>query len=432
MQSRSWETTNAVLDNVKAARALSAMAPVGLAVALVLVPFGIATAKPQAHKTTTRRSAQRRSRGTGSQKPRIDYSQFLHSTHVEKQKLACESCHKFPTKNWKDVRKADAAFADVAEFPEHSSCLNCHRDQFFARERPAPLICSNCHIQISPRDTARFLFPSLGDVSDPTKQRRDFVSEFAVNFPHDKHMDVLGSNFQPVRDQVRLVHAAFQKEKPKEESDPKTCVICHQTYQPQGDSPEEYVTKPPKNLGDAFWLKKGTFKTIPVSHAPCSSCHSTEAGIDPAPSKCEVCHKLLPAQPVTVDFAPQVAATMGTTDRMMLGRWRRRESSGTFPHEGGAHPALSCTNCHNIPAMNTSAPRSLKVAVKSCAGADGCHITATSDEGGALNYEIDQRKAKADFQCTKCHLVFGKDSLPASHIEAIPKPVKKLAVVSHR
>jgi len=75
--------------------------------------------------------------------PAIDYKSFSHSTHVTKQKLACDSCHKFPTKNWKEVRKGDAAFPDVAEFPEHSSCLN-PRQQFFARERPAPKICSNC------------------------------------------------------------------------------------------------------------------------------------------------------------------------------------------------------------------------------------------------------------------------------------------------
>src|SRR5687768_9879034 len=56
-------------------------------------------------------------------RPRIDYSQFSHATHVTTQKLACDSCHKFPTKNWKDVRKGDAAFPDVADFPEHSACL---------------------------------------------------------------------------------------------------------------------------------------------------------------------------------------------------------------------------------------------------------------------------------------------------------------------
>jgi hypothetical protein len=360
------------------------------------------------------------------QKPHINYSSFSHRTHVEKQKLACDSCHKFPTKNWKEVRKGDAAFQDVADFPEHASCLNCHREQFFARERPAPVICSNCHVAVSPRDTARFLFPSLGDVADATKKRRDFVSEFQVNFPHDKHVDLVGENrplFNPDRS-VQFVRAAFRQEKAKEQEQPKSCPVCHQTYQPQGDSPEEYVTKPPKTLGDAFWLKKGTFKTIPVSHTTCFTCHSTDSGINPLPTECNLCHKLLPAnQKTEVDFVSQLAATMGITDRVMLGRWRRRESSGTFPHEGGAHPALICTSCHNVPTMNTADPQTLKVAVKSCGGAEGCHVTATTDEGGALNFEIDQRKAKPDFQCTKCHIVFGNQPLPANHIEAIP--VKK-------
>lgn len=361
-----------------------------------------------------------------AKKPRVDYSRFSHVTHVANHKLACDSCHKFPTKNWKDVRTAEAAFPDVAEFPEHSACLNCHRPQFFARERPAPVICSNCHVAVRPKDTARFLFPSLGDVADSTRQRRDLVSEFAVNFPHETHLDVIGGNFQPDRArEIHFVNAAFQNEKAKEESDPKSCVICHQTHQPQGDSSDEYVSTPPKGLGDAFWLKKGTFKTIPVSHAPCSSCHNTEAGIEPAPSKCDVCHKLLPVQTVTADFDPKLAVSMGVTDRTILARWQRRESSGTFPHEGGMHPTLKCTSCHSIPTMNTAEAKTLKVSVTSCGGAEGCHITATTDEGGALNFEIDQRKSKADFQCTKCHLVFGSQPVPANHVEAIPKLLTK-------
>lgn len=369
----------------------------------------------------------RRAKVIAAKKPRIDYAKFSHQTHVMQQKLACDSCHKFPSKNWKEVRKGDAAFPDVAEFPEHSACLNCHRPQFFARERPAPLICSNCHVAVTPRDTARFVFPSLGDVADPTRKPRDFVSEFVVGFPHDKHMDVIGSRAPGTMKESggSFVNASFRQEKAREESDPKNCVICHQTYQPQGDSSEEYVTKPPKNLGEAFWLKKGTFKTIPVSHAQCSSCHNTEAGVEPAPSKCDACHKLLPAQEPAVDFDPDLPKTMGITDRMILNRWRRRESAGAFRHEGGAHPTLSCTTCHNIPTMNTTDFGTLKVAVKSCGGAEGCHITEKVDDGGALNFEIDQRKAKATFQCTKCHLKFGALSLPEDHVAAIPTPAVK-------
>jgi hypothetical protein len=120
-----------------------------------------------------------------------------------------------------------------------------------------------------------------------------------------------------------------------------------------------------------------------------------------------------------------LGAIVAITDPRILDRWQRRESAGTFPHDGGAHPTLSCRACHNVSSMNTTDPKTLKVAIKSCGGAEGCHVTATSDDGGALNFEIDQRTAKADFACTKCHLVFGSQPLPSSHVEAIPKVVTK-------
>jgi hypothetical protein len=74
--------------------------------------------------------------------------------------------------------------------------------------------------------------------------------------------------------------------------------------------------------------------------------------------------------------------------------------------------------------MNTVDVQTLKVPVSSCGGAEGCHATATLDEGGILNYEIDQKKKNANFACTKCHIVFGKQNVPASHLSAIPKSTK--------
>jgi len=378
---------------------------------LVVIIFALAVASAE---------AQRRARSAT-----IDYASFSHSTHVAKQKLACDSCHKLPTKNWKEVRKGDAAFPDVAEFPQHEACLNCHRQQFFARERPAPKICSNCHVAVTPRNTVRFLFPSLGDVSDSSNPRRDFVSEFAVHFPHQTHLDVVGRN-APLLDRdwaTRFVSVALKsgQQKPPQAN----CGICHQTHQPQGNSNEEYVTKPPKNLGDAFWLKKGTFKTIPTSHTGCFSCHNADAGIAPAPTDCQVCHKLRNLTVTTnSDFDPAMPVTMGISDRVMLNAWRRRISAGAYRHEGGMHPDLACADCHKPAEMNTIDPQTLKVPVRSCGGADGCHITATSDDGGALNFEIDQKKTNPNFVCTKCHIVFGKQSVPASHLGAIPKPAK--------
>jgi len=390
-----------------------------------LVP---ATVKANTPAPAQKRAQSRRppKKATTPKKPRIDYSQFSHRTHVEAQKLTCDSCHKVPSKNWKQVRKGDAAFPDVTEFPEHSSCLNCHRQQFFARERPAPAICANCHVNNSPRDTSRFLFPSLGDVTDPQLKRRDFVSEFSVGFPHDKHIDVVGLNLPPDggNGRARSVNVSFQEK--KKDATPASCPVCHQTYQPQGNSSEEYVTKPPKNLGDNFWLKKGTFKTIPNSHAICFTCHNSDSGVAPEPKDCNVCHKLsAPLTGLKFDFDQKLATDMGITDKVILARWSRRISAGAFRHEGGEHPDLNCMSCHNVAAFNTLDLKTLKVPVRSCGGADGCHITATTDEGGSLNFEIDQKKKDPAIVCSKCHVIFGKEPMPANHPAAIPTPAPK-------
>lgn len=368
-------------------------------------------------------SKRRSNRARKPPQPRIDYSKFSHTTHVEKQKLPCDSCHKFPTKNWKGLRKGDAAFPDVGDFPEHDACLNCHRQQFFARERPAPMICSNCHIAVTPRDTARWLFPSLGDLTDPKLKRRDAASEFAVGFPHDKHLEVVGFNMR--RQRASFISVSFRV---RPEDGPKSCPICHQTYQPQGNSSEEYVTKPPKNLNDAFWLKKGTFKTIPNSHTTCFTCHNPDSGIPPESKDCNGCHKLRGTEPKPrVDFDPALPGLMAVTDRTMLRAWSRRISAGAFRHEGGAHPDVSCTDCHNVSAMSTLVPKSMKVPTRSCGGAEGCHATATTDEGGALNFEMAERKKDPKFVCTKCHITFGRDPLPDDHLKVLPTPtpVKK-------
>ena len=404
---------------VKRARVCKLVTPAVIVLAAILVSFA-------ANQALAASAPQKRSQRSRSQKPKvppkpkIDYTKFSHQTHAVAQKLACNSCHKVPSKNWKDIRKGDAAFADVADFPEHSTCLSCHRGQFFARERPAPLICSNCHIAVTPRDTARWLFPSLGDVTDPKLKRREFVSEFGVGFPHDKHIDVVG--FNP-NSRPSFVNALFQDKKP---APPKSCPVCHETYQPQGKSSEEYVIKPPKTLGDAFWLKKGTFKTIPNSHTICFTCHSADSGIAPEPKNCEMCHKLVAPMQLKVDFDPKLPSQMGA-DRMMLARWSRRISAGAFRHEAGEHPDLSCLNCHNAASatFNTVDPKTLKVPVRSCGGADGCHITQTTDDGGALNYEIDSRKKDPNFVCTKCHITFGKEPIPENHPQAIPTPKPK-------
>lgn len=325
-------------------------------------------------------SPQRRKPATA--KPRIEYSRFSHLT--EQHRAACSSCHTFPSKNWKQVRKGDDAFADVTEYPEHQACLNCHRQQFFARERPVPTICSNCHVKATPIDTSRYPFPSLGEVFLSTAKAQGFVSDFGVLFPHDKHADA-------------------------------DCADCHKTYQPQGKADNEFVTKPPQDIGDAFWLKKGTFQTRPLMHSGCFTCHNQESELAPLPPNCDTCHKPLSAATRAIDFDEKLAAGMGVKDWWTLTAWRSRVSAGAFRHE--VHSDIKCSQCHQSSAMRA-------VTVKSCGGAEGCHITATSDDGGILNYEIDQKNKNAGFVCTKCHIVYGKKAVPVSHTNAIPKAAK--------
>src|SRR3989440_9355663 len=216
-----------MIDRVLSKLGLGIFALVVLA--FVLTPHWVrATEATEAHRRSQKSRSQKRA---VPPKPKVDYTKFSHQTHVVTQKLACNSCHKVPSKNWKEVRKGDAAFADVTDFPEHSSCLNCHRTQFFARERPAPAICANCHLAVTPRDTARWLFPSLGDVTDPKLKRREFASEFGVGFPHDKHIDVVGLNRipsggSPTLNNVTMVAVSFQTKKP---APPKSCPVCHET-----------------------------------------------------------------------------------------------------------------------------------------------------------------------------------------------------------
>ena len=364
---------------------------------------------------TTSSQKRRQSNASKSklQKPKTDYSQFSHQTHSVAQNLACDSCHEFPSKNWEAVRKADA-FPDVTEYPDHQSCLNCHRRQFFARERPVPRICQNCHVNATPVETSRYPFPSLGEPFLSSAKAKTFASDFQVHFPHNKHLEVITQNENTGAGGVRFTRASFSAI--SDDSDPKSCSTCHLTHQPQGKS-DEFVTKPPSDLGDSFWLKKGTFKTRPLTHASCFTCHNPESELAPLPRDCNACHKL-ESPPGSVDFDPLLAKKIGIYDWYPLTAWRARRSAGAFRHE--AHD-MSCTKCHNTAAMDAVDVRPAKVQIGSCGGEEGCHVTATTDDGGILNYEIDQRKADAKFTCVKCHLAFGAKPVPASHTDLTVK-----------
>ena len=189
------------------------------------------------------RPRQRRpARPSAAKEQKVDYTRFSHQLHVVQQKLTCDSCHTFPSKNWKEVRAGDNAFPDVTEYPDHQSCLNCHREQFFARERPVPRICSNCHLKATPVEFSRYPFPSLGQKFLASAKAADFVSDFQVYFPHDKLRTSSRKVNRGSDDSEVFVRASFGRRFPRsEDSDPKSCAVCHQTYQPQGKSDESLL-----------------------------------------------------------------------------------------------------------------------------------------------------------------------------------------------
>lgn len=341
------------------------------------------------------------------------YSAFPHNKH----KSSCDSCHKFPSANWKTVRKTDA-FPDITEYPRHESCLSCHRPQFFKGGNPA--ICSICHTNPSPRGGPRHPFPNPREIFDASpKGKTAAASDFRIAFPHDKHIDIVSRHTPETPKTVRGTMFVSARLDVTTDESAASCAVCHQTDKPQNDSDDEYLTKPPAKPGDAFWLKKGTFKTVPTGHATCFTCHSADTGILPAPTGCATCHKLAAPDPKT-DFDAKTAAPMKIDDKITLAAWRRRDSSATFRHEWFSHAELACTVCHNAAGMNTTDALSKKVRVLSCGGdGTGCHITPTADDGGALNYEIEARRKDAGFGCVKCHLAYGRAAIPESHTRAV-------------
>jgi hypothetical protein len=373
------------------------------------------------------RAEQQRSARVGSSAEATRrYSRFTHQ--VAKHKQACDSCHRFPSSNWKQVRKGEEAFPDVTDYPQHASCLQCHRQQFFSGA--VPTICSVCHTSPSPSNSARYPFANPREAFDSSPKGKTAFSEYKVYFPHQKHDGLFGQTrprLEPDR-RGRLIAVSFNHSAPDQDQSAKnnSCSKCHQTHQKQGDSDEEFVTKPPKDLPEnAFWLRRDTFKTSPQSHTICFTCHSQDGGLPPASADCATCHKLiLPEQAAARreahgDFDPKAATTMAITDRSTLEKWSKREAV-RFRHDWVTHVDLACVDCHKTAAIDTLAENGPKVPVLSCGGGGtGCHITTTIEDGGALNVELGEKKSNPSFQCTKCHAFLGKQQVPDSHFKAL-------------
>jgi hypothetical protein len=313
-------------------------------------------------------SAQKRRRSPIKRQPvtattATDYSQFSHKT--KKHQGACNSCHRIPTNNWKKVRD----FPDIADYPAHDACVGCHRRQFFKGAKPA--ICTVCHTKVSPRDDDRFLFRK------PLPQR-----QFVIEFPHDKHQDVIARVFQQPNQTPGFVRASF-----KPNTDDKHyhyCDICHSAR-------SAMPTAPPGGWPVPLKLTAADFKAKPSSHAACFNCHWK--GQQPTNDDCGGCHKLSDKPYEVVDII----------NRKTL----------KFPHTRDDHVTPSCASCHlNITKSAASRGAKPDVPIVACASA-GCHQGSTRQD---VSKELDARKANADFVCNYCHSSdVGRREPPTSH-----------------
>ncbi len=313
-----------------------------------------------------RRGSRRVVRSTPARTIPRDYSRFSHATKEHQE--SCKSCHKTPTLNWKKVRD----FPDVADFPDHDACVRCHRTQFFKSAQP--VICSDCHQKTSPRDSARFAF------RNPVRPR-----QFTIEFPHDKHQDVIARARHPLTRTVSLrffAHAARPStQTPANSLRYNNCELCHL---PNTTPP----VRPAAGWPDSFHPPANLFKSSPETHASCFNCHWKN--VEPVKDNCAGCHKL------TSPYEPD-----GVLERKSM----------KFTHAREQH-VKECTACH----INITKAASLKglkpdVPITTCTE---CH----NKEGLRLDVsgELAALDRSRDFSCVYCHTSdVGRRNPPSSH-----------------
>lgn len=308
--------------------------------------------------------AQRRTRRQTppvTRKPPIDYSKFSHFT--PKHQAACNTCHKIPSTNWQKV----SGFPDITDYPDHDACVSCHRQQFFRGARP--VICSNCHVKVSPRDEARFEF------RNPASER-----QFAIEFPHDKHQDVIARNPANSERQVMFLRASFSFSR-AEDKTYNNCTICH-TARKEDPAP------PTGGWVDSFAPPAGTFKSVPTGHASCFNCHWKAQA--PVNDDCKGCHKL-----------DKPSAPAHAVQRLSM----------KFTHSREQH-IDECTTCHiNITKASSVRGLTPDVPITSCTG---CHNQVGKRED--LEAELAKLGKDKNFVCIYCHTSDkGRLDPPASH-----------------
>lgn len=301
---------------------------------------------------------------------------FQHKTAAHK-KLDCSSCHKNPTSNWVGAR----GYPDVVDFPGHASCINCHRADFFAGNRPA--ICAGCHVSPGPRGAARFSFPL-----------RSRPRQFSTIFPHNVHQDIIASVPKSDVAVAHFVNARFLRQAiPDDKPEFNNCAICHKTsslmpkFAPRTPSDEKPLADA---TVDGFLPKAAFFKDIPGGHATCFACHFQS--VKPTGTNCAGCHNL------TAAYTPSEIV---------------KRYSFKFDHEQKEHSVRDCMTCHVRISQNADVKtlNDPDVPFMACAS---CHGDKITEESGKRASSIAEKQPA--FQCTYCHTpAVGRYPVPASH-----------------
>jgi len=392
-----------------------------LAVGLFIFPRSASNASelnidppPQQQRRFNRQTGRRRGSTATPGRGGVSYSKFTHDVpgHGGGTKDSCASCH----------RVASQAQPDVKDYPNHDSCLKCHRQQFFAGARP--MICSVCHTIVSPRSDARFDFPKTAASSQP---------QFADIFPHRKHLS----------SSTRTAFAKLPDATKKALSVQDTCVHCHKT---NNANLERVAAVWPKK---SFVPTPGTFMTSPAGHASCVDCHwkaaatnekTAYAVYEPYINSCAECHRnaLLKPRPNTTtnDASKNTAAGKNQTTEAKIvpvssshnnadvpvlpaafaataWAWSARISP-KFQHaipsfdakpKDDPHRSTGCTDCHKkasqIDSLETFRLKENGVQLAACVD---CH----GDKGGktkvaAIARELKAREQDPKFNCVYCH-----------------------------
>lgn len=383
---------------------------------ILLLVFSVALAAIVAAQTrrrpTTRRPPAQAQAPRGSA---AKYSAFLHSSDKHKS-LECNACHKIPT-TW----TANRAFPDVADFPDHDACVGCHRPQFFTRQAMSgtgPAICTVCHLRAAPREDRRFAFGKPNSANQTAKPKDE--RQFRIEFPHDKHQNVIARFNSPPRTRggvwggvatrdnltpnpsphaergtsldgrgVKRAHRVLKPTSQDKKPDYNNCSLCHVT-----DKSRVIAAVPPFTADPSLL---SPFKSMPRTHDACFDCHWKAQA--PVGANCAGCHK--PSETFVASDTP-------------------KRISAKFAHEGGkGEHILECTTCHiNITAASTLGGLTPDVPINACAACHRDSKLTTYPKAVTIETELEQFKKTGN--CTYCHTEdVGKKKPPPSHESSV-------------